>query len=513
MVKTSKTILQDLELDEIIDWFEIKLPNSDDYLSFHRAAITDYLSSDLEILRQRQKAIGLLLENEPLCQALYSLLDLHAQVRQLSSKHGSDDRASISNYIDARRQVRSLLPQLHGLLNDTWGIQVFERLKAELEELFESGALDRIDQWDKTYVEQELVPRSMRVLLAVDELFLIREFQIRDFSQGTYENTLTGCVYSLTREKALEKLNVFSGKGDQIVNALFSGHLQDPYGDNTIFNDALDQNIAQFEQDTYLLLSSCFRFLEQAEEDIVFLLKCAEFCRKAQSLGTAACFPTLCETRDKVYAAREAYSFALADRMKKRGWNLSDTLVKNPVEFDRPNSALVVTGANQGGKTVYLQTIGMIQFLAQLGVMVPASQAQVSPVDAIVTIFAGQEEKLGQGQLSAEFDLLLQSLRQANGNSLILLNEIFTLCDPQDGVLFSRQALYALMAMGARSVWVTHLFELALPLEEGDPITSLVMAVTDQDHRPVYRIRRSPPDYRSYAAESIKSFQNQERPV
>ena len=110
MVKTSKTILQDLELDEIIDWFEIKLPNSDDYLSFHRAAITDYLSSDLEILRQRQKAIGLLLENEPLCQALYSLLDLHAQVRQLSSKHGSDDRASISNYIDARRQVRSLLP-------------------------------------------------------------------------------------------------------------------------------------------------------------------------------------------------------------------------------------------------------------------------------------------------------------------------------------------------------------------------------------------------------------------
>ena len=54
MVKTSKTILQDLELDEIIDWFEIKLPNSDDYLSFHRAAITDYLSSDLEILRQRQ---------------------------------------------------------------------------------------------------------------------------------------------------------------------------------------------------------------------------------------------------------------------------------------------------------------------------------------------------------------------------------------------------------------------------------------------------------------------------
>lgn len=507
MVRTSQTILQDLGLEEIMDWFQIKLPNSDDCLSLRRAEITEYLSADIEVLRQRQKAIGLLLENEGLTQALYSLLDLQVQVGQLNLKYNHDDRAAIANYIEARRQVQTLLPQLYGLLDGIQGILVLEQLKAGIRELFESGELDRMAQWDKTYVAQDFQPKSMRVLLSADELFVVREFQIKDFSQGRYENTLTGCVFSETKEKAIEKLNVFSGKGDQIVNALFSGRLQDPYGDKTVFNDALDQNITRFEQDTYLVLTACFRFFEKQWEDIIFLLRCVQFCKRAQSLGTTVCFPTLCQMREKVFRAQEAYSFSLADRLKKRGSALRASLVKNPVAFDHPNSALVVTGANQGGKTVYLQTIGMIQFLTQLGVVVPASQAQVSPVDAIITIFAGQGQKAGQGLLSAEFDLLLETLRQTDENSLVLLNELFTLCDPQDGVLFSRQALYVLMVVGARSVWVTHLFELAIPLMEGDPITSLVMEVTAQEHRPIYRIKRSPPDYRSYASESIKSYQ------
>lgn len=122
----------------------------------------------------------------------------------------------------------------------------------------------------------------------------------------------------------------------------------------------------------------------------------------------------------------------------------------------------IVTGPNQGGKTTYLRAVGLVQLLAQAGILVPAESAVISPVDRIFTHFASAEQTDDdRGRLEEEMVRLRQIMQEISGDSLLLMNESFSSTNAHEGAVIAEEILRALSIIGARVVFVTHLYELA----------------------------------------------------
>ena len=97
----------------------------------------------------------------------------------------------------------------------------------------------------------------------------------------------------------------------------------------------------------------------------------------------------------------DGYSISLALQVMSKGTDpeavAATSVVTNGIRFDQERGRIwVLTGPNRGGKTTYTRAVGQAQILFQAGLHVPASQARLSPADAIYTHFPRlEEEQLG----------------------------------------------------------------------------------------------------------------------
>jgi DNA mismatch repair ATPase MutS len=178
----------------------------------------------------------------------------------------------------------------------------------------------------------------------------------------------------------------------------------------------------------------------------------------------------------------------------------------------------IVTGPNQGGKTTYLQSIGLVQVLAQAGIFVPASRARISPVDGIFSHFP-IEEKLARatGRFGDEAKRLNEIFEQATKHSFVLLNETFSSTNAGESRFLAEGILRILRMMGARVVFTTHMHELAEQVDNlnkfpGDSdLVSMVATVANKEAvddltKRTYKIIPSPPMGHSYAHEIAERY-------
>ena len=142
---------------------------------------------------------------------------------------------------------------------------------------------------------------------------------------------------------------------------------------------------------------------------------------KLTGAGISCCLPHLQTQAHRSATLKGMINLALALRV------LPQTTITNDVAFDADGRILIVTGPNHGGKTNFLRAIGQVQVMFQLGLRVPAAEATISPVAAILTHFPQQEGVLaGVGRLDDEVERLAEIFRTATAASLILCNEPLT---------------------------------------------------------------------------------------
>jgi DNA mismatch repair ATPase MutS len=189
--------------------------------------------------------------------------------------------------------------------------------------------------------------------------------------------------------------------------------------------------------------------------------------------------------------------------------------VANDSSFDAEGRIFILTGPNRGGKTTYTRAVGLAAIMAQAGLPVPAAYAQISPADAIFTLFpAAEQAQTGMGRLDEEAARLAAIFRRATGHSLVLINEPLGSTSPREAVAIAHDVLCGLRMLGVRGILVTHLHDLARRAEEinaavGGPsqVATLVAGAEGSpaagaDHADrTYRIARGLPDGRSYAAD------------
>jgi DNA mismatch repair ATPase MutS len=183
--------------------------------------------------------------------------------------------------------------------------------------------------------------------------------------------------------------------------------------------------------------------------------------------------------------------------------------VRNDIGFDGTVGIVVITGANQGGKTTYVQGTGLLQVMAQAGLFVPAEQAVVSPIDTIITHFpSGEAGSIETGRLSQELGELSRMFDETTADSLLLLNESLASTNAAEALVVAEEMLAALRRVGTRTLYATHLHEIAErlseinePAEAGPEVRGLT-AETEWDGEQVrrtYRIVPGSPAGRSFA--------------
>jgi DNA mismatch repair protein MutS len=230
--------------------------------------------------------------------------------------------------------------------------------------------------------------------------------------------------------------------------------------------------------------------------DTQFYLAYLDYIGPLRDAGLPFCYPRLSVSPGRARAL-DAFDLALANKVTSRP--SQSAIVTNDFDLGPDGRVLVITGPNNGGKTTFARAFGQLHYLASLGLLVPAREADLVLTDAVLTSFAQAERlRTGRSHLEEELVHLHQIVEHASPRSVVILNESFSSTTLRDAALLGRAVLAQLVARGSLCVVVTFVDELAT----ANRVTiSMVAAVHPDDPAlRTYKIVPRPPGGLAYAA-------------
>ena len=258
--------------------------------------------------------------------------------------------------------------------------------------------------------------------------------------------------------------------------------------------------------------------LRGIEAEIAFYVGGAGLIDRLRARGLPMCRPQLLPMAERRLEARGVFNLDLALRLSRLHpeEDLSGRIVSNDVRFNGEGRIHILTGPNRGGKTTYMQAVGLLHLLAQSGLYAPAASAALSPVDAVHLHFPAEEKpNMESGRLGEEAVRLRAIFKTATRHSLLLLNESLASTSATESYFLARDVLCCLRMLGARAIFVTHLHELAADCQAinqavaGDSrVQSLISQVEEGEDgvRRTYRVTAAPPRGQSYAREIARQY-------
>ena len=198
------------------------------------------------------------------------------------------------------------------------------------------------------------------------------------------------------------------------------------------------------------LSAQCAAHKEDIGEDYTLLILLDTiFARGQLSLKMEASQPGLSERYLRLRGARHP----LLDKKKA---------VANDLELGDRFDTLVITGPNTGGKTVTLKTLGLITLMAQCGLHIPAKSDSTVRVFRRVLSDIGDEQSIAQSlsTFSSHMTNIVGILKEADGQTLILFDELGAGTDPVEGAALAAAVIESARELGALVAATTHYAEL-----------------------------------------------------
>lgn len=182
----------------------------------------------------------------------------------------------------------------------------------------------------------------------------------------------------------------------------------------------------------------------------------------------------------------EAYHPVLLLNFRRQG----KTVIPLTLTLDKSNRILVISGPNAGGKSVCLKTVALLQYMLQCGLAVPMHEASQMGVFSRLMLDIGDEQSIEDdlSTYSSHLRNMKHFVRNANGHTLLLIDEFGTGTEPMIGGAIAEAVLSQLNEQHAFGVVTTHYSNLKHLAERTDGIINGAMLYDRGQLKPLFQL-------------------------
>ena len=234
------------------------------------------------------------------------------------------------------------------------------------------------------------------------------------------------------------------------------------------------------------------------QAELAFYVCCLNLHERLSAKGEPTCVPVPAPPATDELSACGLYDPCLSLKLENR-------VVGNAVDGDGKR-LLMITGANQGGKSTFLRSLGVAQLMMQCGMFVAGEAFRADVREGLFTHFKREEDaSMQSGKLDEELSRMSEIAGAIGPHSILLCNESFASTNEREGSEIARQVVRALVESGVKVVFVTHLFDLAHSFStERSNLALFLRAERQDDGGRTYRIVEGEPLPTSYGEDTYR---------
>lgn len=448
----AEDLVQDLALDTLFD----AMAGDDKFLrQVARCALLTAFDSTPEVVRYRQAVLRDCLANQAVVRDLYRLaLDVLGLEQNIYLSFMTKYPSSIMHrslkllhlQIDLLRRLRRMADEQAGHFASEGFGKLFALIREEISDQYFAELQDHFEQLKLRkgfLVSARLGPLNRGVA------YCLRRYPR---PQGSWLKRLLG-------KKPESYVYEIAERDETGATAL--SELQDR-GANEVAN-ALAQAAEHITG-----------FFAMLRTELAFYIGCLNLREHLSELRGDICFADVSPVGQYRQAFEGLYDICLALNMRR-------AVVGNDLAGD-DRQLFVITGANQGGKSTFLRSIGIAQLMLQCGLFVPARQLRANLCDGLYTHYKREEDaSMKRGKLDEELARMSDIVDHLSPRSILLCNESFAATNEREGSEIARQVVRALAEAGVKTFFVTHLHDFAHSLYEAPPAGSLFLRAERRD--------------------------------
>jgi hypothetical protein len=239
-------------------------------------------------------------------------------------------------------------------------------------------------------------------------------------------------------------------------------------------------------------------FFSMLRLELAFYLGCLNLHGKLAGKQEPVCFPEPLAAGQLALTAQGIYDVCLTLHLDNRA-------VGNEVNADG-KSLVMITGANQGGKSTLLRCLGLAHLMMQAGMFVGALSFRAGVCAGVFTHYKREEDaSMEGGKLDEELSRMSVIADQITRHSILLCNESFASTNEREGSEIARQVVLAMLRKQIRVFFVTHMYDLAHSLRAEEPDNALFLRAERQpDGQRTFRVTEGEPLPTSYGEDSYR---------
>lgn len=253
----------------------------------------------------------------------------------------------------------------------------------------------------------------------------------------------------------------------------------------------LNEQITVYIMDSFRpMMDELKAFFEALYTQAAFYQACSNLFTRCKRVGIRLCFPQA--------GSREQLHFQGLQELCMAVYR-GQLPVANDCEADGKR-LLVVTGANQGGKSTFLRSVGIAQIMMQCGMPVCADTFVSGIFPHFFTHFTRREDSaMNSGRLDEELGRIDGIIRHLGDGSMVLLNESFATTTEEEGSAIADDVVRAMTEAGVKVLTVTHLLAFAKKMYDRHlPETAFLIAQRREDGTRTFRMISGEPELTSF---------------